>query len=85
MTDTEVCLERHKRLDERLDTQDRRLNDHSKRIDGLEQYQSKTETRIENLCEQIQNLVTTLRWAAGILLGALVSFFFYAVQTGVIG
>ena len=78
-----VCTERHKRIDERLDTQDRRINNHSERIDDLEKYQSRTEAKIENLCEQIQGLVTTIRWAMGLFAGALVSFFFYAIQRGI--
>lgn len=84
MTETAVCTERHRRIDERLDTQDRRINNHSERLDKVEQFQSRTETKIENLCEQIQGLVTTIRWAMGLLIGALVSFFFYAAQRGLI-
>ena len=79
-----VCTERHRRIDERLDTQDRRINNHSERLDKVEQFQSRTETKIENLCEQIQGLVTTIRWAMGLFVGALVSFFFYAAQRGLI-
>jgi len=77
-----VCIEKHKRVNERLDTHERRINNHSERIDKLEQYQSRTEAKIENLCDQIKSLVTTMRWFMGLSVGALVSFFFYAVQKG---
>lgn len=33
----DVCNEKHKRIDEKFDTQDRRLNNHSDRIDMVEQ------------------------------------------------
>ena len=77
-----LCKERHKRVDEKIEVHERRLNDHSGRLDKLEQYQSRTETKIENLCEQIQGLVTTMRWFIGLLVGSFVGFFFYAVQSG---
>lgn len=79
----ELCKEKHKRIDEKLNTHEQRLNNHGSRIDRLEQYQSKTETMIKNLCERIDGLVTTMRWFIGLLVGALVTFFFYVVQRGV--
>lgn len=80
----ELCKEKHKRIDEKLNTHERRLNDHGSRIDQLEQYQSKTETMIKNLCERIDGLVTTMRWFMGLLVGAFVTFFFYIIQRLVI-
>lgn len=78
----DLCMEKHKRLEERLNTQDKRLNNHSDRLDKLEQYQSRTEAKIESLCEQIKSLVTTMRWFIGLLVGSFVAFFFYAIQQG---
>lgn len=75
-----VCDEKHKRIDERLDVHDTRINNHSERIDKLERYQSKTETQIVNLCEQIKSLVTTMRWFIGLIVGSMVGFFIWYVQ-----
>jgi len=75
-----VCEEKHRRIDERLDTQDRRLNNHSERIDALEQHRSKTETEIKNLIEQIKSLVTTMRWFMGLIVGSGIGFFIWYVQ-----
>jgi len=80
--DKSVCDERHKRIDEKLELHERRLNNHGERIDGLEQFKSSTETEIKNLIEQIKSLVTTMRWFIGLLVGSFVAFFFYAVQQG---
>lgn len=77
-----LCEARHKRIDERLDTQDRRLNSHSERLDRIEISASKLETRLDGLIEKLGSLNTTLRWFIGLLVGAFVSFFFYAVQQG---
>lgn len=76
----ETCLERHKRVDERLDVGDRRLNNHADRLDKLEQNNVKMFTKIENLCDSIKSLTTVMYWFIGILVGSFVAFFFYAVQ-----
>ncbi|WP_049041855.1 hemolysin XhlA family protein [Clostridium sporogenes] len=75
-----VCEEKHKRIEEKINVHDTRLNDHAGRIDKLEQNQSRVDVKIENLCEQIKQLVSVLKWYIGLSVGALVSFFFYAIQ-----
>ncbi|MFT9495831.1 hemolysin XhlA family protein [Anaerosolibacter sp.] len=78
-----LCDERHKRIDEKLDVAERRLNNHSERIDRIEQVNSRMEERLNGLIEQLGTLNTTLKWFMGILVGSFVSFFFYAVQQGI--
>lgn len=80
--DSLLCAEKHKRIEERLNIQDTRLNNHSERIDKLEQRGAKVDAKMDNLCDQVKNLVTTLKWFMGMLLGSFVGFFFYAVQKG---
>ncbi|APQ72537.1 hemolysin XhlA family protein [Clostridium botulinum] len=75
-----VCEEKHKRIEEKINVQDIRLNDHGKRIDKIEQNQSRTDTKIENLCDQLKQLIGIMKWYVGLTVGALVSFFFYAIQ-----
>ncbi|BDR71233.1 hypothetical protein K144313037_p20200 (plasmid) [Clostridium tetani] len=65
---------------DKLGTHDKRLNDHAGRLDKLEQNQSRVDVKIENLCEQIKQLVSVMKWYIGLTVGALVSFFFYAIQ-----
>nr|WP_202630103.1 MULTISPECIES: hemolysin XhlA family protein [Clostridium] len=67
-------------MEEKINVHDIRLNDHGKRIDKIEQNQSKIDTKIENLCDQLKQLVSVLKWYIGLSVGALVSFFFYAIQ-----
>ncbi|WP_129599473.1 hemolysin XhlA family protein [Anaerophilus nitritogenes] len=76
----DICKEIHKRVDERLDTHDTRLNNHSERIDRLEQAKSRTDVKIENLCNQIENLVSVMKWFIFAMLGSLASFFIWYVQ-----
>ena len=79
-----ICAEKHKRLDEQLQTHERRLNNHGNRLDQLEQYKSKTEVTILHLCEKIDGLVSIMKWFIGLVVGAFVTFFFYAAQRGLI-
>jgi chromosome segregation ATPase len=78
----EVCEEKNKSINTRLDTHEKRLNNHADRLDEIEQFRARSETQITNLCDQIKSLVTTMRWFIGLMVGAFVGFFFYAVQAG---
>lgn len=79
----ELCTERHKRIDERLDTLNKRVNNHSERLDRIEQAQSEFRIEIKNLCENLKSLTSVLKWFIGLLIGSFVAFFFYAVQNNI--
>ncbi|RXI55555.1 hypothetical protein DP124_01410 [Clostridium tetani] len=67
-------------IQDKINTHETRLNNHGERIDKLEQNQSRVDVKIENLCEQIKQLVSVMKWYIGLTVGALVSFFFYTIQ-----
>jgi chromosome segregation ATPase len=71
-------------IKDKLETHEKRLNDHSDRLDRLEQKEASVDAKIENLCQQLQSLTTTLRWFIGLLMGSFVAFFFYAVQHNIL-
>lgn len=75
-----VCEEKHKRIEEKINVHDIRINNHSERIDKIEQNQSRTDAKMENLCDQLKQFVFVLKWYVGLTVGALVSFFFYTIQ-----
>jgi hypothetical protein len=81
MTEPKICELNHKRVDERLDTHERRLNSHSEEIDKLSVSDARNTNEITNLCKQIGDLVTTLRWLIGLLVSTLAGFFIYAIQS----
>ncbi|AGX43265.1 hemolysin XhlA family protein [Clostridium saccharobutylicum] len=68
---------------DKLDTHERRLNNHSERLDKLEQDGRELKTELKNLCENLKSLTSMMKWFIATLVGALISFFFYAVQTGI--
>lgn len=67
-------------IKDKLETHDKRLNNHADRLDKLEQNQSRIDVKIETLCDQIKQLVSIIKWYIGLSVGALVSFFFYGIQ-----
>jgi len=75
-----LCQEKHKQIDEKFSTQERRLNNHSERIDKLEQFKSSTENELRNLVEQIKNLVATLKWMITTAIVSLLGFFIWYIQ-----
>lgn len=81
--DATLCKERHKRIDEKLEIVEKRLDNHSGRLDRIEQVNSRLEERLEGLIDKLGTLNTTLKWFIGLMVGAFVSFFFYAVQQGI--
>ena len=80
MTDTNMCAEKHKQIDEKFKIDERRLNNHSDRIDKLEQFRSSTETEMKNLIEQIKNLVSTIKWFLRLSFVSLFGFFIWYIQ-----
>ena len=79
-----LCDERHRRIDEKFELAERRINNHSEKIDRVEQSSTRLEERLSGLITQLDTLNTTLRWFIGLMVGAFVSFFFYAVQSGIL-
>jgi hypothetical protein len=63
-----------------LDVHEKRINNHSDRIDKLEQHQCEFKVQIQNLVKSIEGLTTSIKWALGLFAGSFVGFFFYAVQ-----
>lgn len=84
MMENKLCDVRHERLDEKLETHERRINNHSERLDRIELVNGRLEERLDNLITQLATLNSTMRWFIGSLVGAFIAFFFYMVQQGVL-
>lgn len=73
-------MEHEKHIGYRLDVHERRLNNHSERLDRIELTSGRLEERLNNLILQLENLNKTMKWFIGLLVGSFVAFFFYAIQ-----
>lgn len=78
--DPSVCQEKHDRINECFDRHERRLNNHSERIDKLEQFESSTIVEIRNLIDQVKTLVNSIRWGMGLTITTLLGFFIWYIQ-----
>ena len=69
---------------DKIETHERRINNHGERLDKLEQDGRELKTELKNLCENLKSLTNMIKWFITAIGGALISFFFYAVQTGIL-
>lgn len=79
----EVCNEKHKRLDEKLEVHERRLNNHGERLDSIELTSGRLEERLNNLIRQLEQLNKTMKWFIALMVGSFIAFFFYAIQQSI--
>ena len=70
-------------IQDKLETHEKRINNHGNRLDKLEQDSTELKTELKNLCENLKSLTNTMKWFITAIGGALISFFFYAVETGI--
>lgn len=82
---SEVCAEKHKRVDERLDHHTNWLGEHEKKIDRLDRSDAVNTTALENLCKQISGQTKAIWGLVTIGATGFIGFFFYAVQTHLFG
>lgn len=78
----ELCVEKHKTIDEKLDEHEARLNNHSARLDALEVDNSSLKTEMKNVCKDIQNLISTIKWGLGIFTTVALFVLGYLVKRG---
>jgi len=71
-------------IKDKLETHEKRINNHGDRLDKLEQDGGELKVEIKNLCENLRSLTNMMKWFITAMGGALISFFFYAVQTGIL-
>jgi chromosome segregation ATPase len=81
--DEKLCGEKHKNLDSILNDHEIRLNKHGQRLDNLEQESAELKTDIKHLCEDLKDLTSVLRWFIGVIISALLGFFFFAIQNNI--
>ena len=81
--ETKIWEEKYRQIDYRLDVTEKRLDNHSERLDRIELVNGRLEERLNSLITQLENLNKTMKWFITAIVGAFISFFFYAVQQGI--
>lgn len=71
-------------ISHQIEIHEKRISNHAKRLDKIEQSQSEFKIEIKNLCENLKTLTNTLKWFMGIWVTSLLGFFFYAIQHNIL-
>lgn len=66
-----------------LEKQENRINNHSERLDKIEQSQAEFKVQIKSLCDNIASLTSAIKWLIGLGASALIGFFFYVIQSNI--
>ncbi|HBL06299.1 MAG TPA: hypothetical protein DDZ33_05065 [Clostridium sp.] len=67
--------------DHKIEVHEKRINNHSERIDELEKGRAATDVKMDNLCEKLEAQTKSMNWLIGLMATSLLGFFFYAIQT----
>ena len=75
-----LCREKHKAIEDKMEVHDTRLNNHSGRLDTLEQDGRESKVQISNLIKSIDSLVSTIKWLIGLGLPLAIAFISWSVS-----
>lgn len=64
--DSKLCDEKHENIKDALQDHENRLNNHSKRLDELEQDNRENHIEIKNLIKKMDTFITIIMWGLGI-------------------
>ena len=78
--DDKQCEIHRERVNERLNVQDKRLDNHSERLDKLENYKYMIDERINHLIEKIDDLMGTMKWLTRGVGTAIIGLIVYIIQ-----
>lgn len=67
-------------LRDKLETHNERLNNHSCRLDKLEQDNASFKVELKNLCDNLKALTSVLKGLIGLGATTLVGFFIYSIE-----
>ena len=91
MIEEKLCIEKHENIEDKFENHQKKLDEHSDEIGDIKSSigvinadNREFKTKITDLCKQLTELTTTIRWFIGLMVGGFVSFFFYAAQKGLL-
>jgi len=69
--------------DHKIEVHEKRINNHSERIDELEKGRAATDVKMDNLCEKLEAQTKSINWLIGLMATSLLGFFFYEIQRNI--
>lgn len=78
--DDKQCEIYRDRVNEKLQIQDKRLDNHSERLDVLENYKYMIDERINNLIAKMDDLMGTMKWLTRGVGTAIIGLIVYIIQ-----
>ena len=71
-TEDKIFEEYRQRVKDKVDAHEVRINNHSVRLDKLEQNSVALDEKVKALIDKMDGLITTIRWASGFFIGGIV-------------
>lgn len=78
--DDKQCETYRKIVDDKISVQDKRLDNHSERLDKLENYKYMIDERINHLIEKIDDLMGSMKWLTRGIGTAIIGILVYVIQ-----
>lgn len=63
-----------------LEIHEKRINNHSDRIDELERGKAASDVKVDNLCLKLEAQTKSINWLIGLMATSLLGFFFPIIQ-----
>lgn len=74
------CETYRKIVDDKISVHDKRLDNHSERLDKLENYKYMIDERINHLIEKIDDLMGSMKWLTRGIGTAIIGILVYVIQ-----
>lgn len=78
--DDKQCETYRKIVDDKISVHDKRLDNHSERLDKLENYKYMIDERINHLIEKIDDLMGSMKWLTRGIGTAIIGIAVYIIQ-----
>lgn len=78
--DSELCVERHKHIKEKLEEHDIIFDEHDTRLKKLENKGERVDEKLGDLCDRLKGLINTLKWGIGLVGGSFLGLFIYLLE-----
>lgn len=80
MMDDKQCETYRKNVEEKIQAHDKRLDNHSSRLDELEHYRYTIDERISNLTQKVDEIAQSVKHFTNLVIGAWIGLIIFLIQ-----